>query len=181
MVVTLMIPLRQIYHLEDFITLRHLDNMAKVMLATGWMLTYGYISEVFFAYYSGNLFERAISFNRALGPHAWSYWLLLCCNGLVPQLLWSRSVRTNIPALFIISIFVNVGMWLERYVIIVLSLQRDYLPSAWREYYPTIWDYIHLVGSVGLFLTLLLLFIRILPVISIFELRELVHTTGKEA
>lgn len=177
---TLMIPLRWAYRLEDFITMQHLDNMAKVILVTGWMLSYGYIAEVFFAYYSGNPYERYLTINRAFGPHAWSYWLLLTCNMLVPQLLWSKSVRQSVPALFVISLLVNVGMWLERFVIVVLSLQRDYLPSSWRVYYPTVWDYVHFVGSIGLFFTLLFLFVRVLPVISIFELRELVHKTSEE-
>lgn len=180
MVMTLMIPLRSAYHLEDFVTLQHLDNMAKIILATGWMLTYGYAAEVFFAYYSGSPYERYLTINRALGPHAWSYWLLIACNSLVPQLLWSSRIRRNVAALFVISLFVNVGMWMERFVIIVLSLQRDYLPSSWRVYYPTIWDYVHFLGTLGLFFTLLLIFIRILPVISIFELRELVHKTREE-
>jgi molybdopterin-containing oxidoreductase family membrane subunit len=181
MVMALMIPLRWAYGLEDFITPRHLDNMAKVMLATGWMLSYGYLAEVFFAYYSGSPYERALTVNRALGPHAWTYWALLSCNMLVPQCLWFRAVRHCVPALFLVAVIVNFGMWLERFVIIVLSLQRDYLPSAWRVYSPTVWDYVHLFGSLGLFFTLLLLFIRVLPVISIFELRELVHKTGAEA
>lgn len=180
MVMTLMIPLRWAYHLEDFVTLRHLDNMAKVILATGWMLSYGYLMEIFFAYYSGNTYERYLALNRALGPHAWSYWALLACNLMMPQFFWFQAVRRCVPALFVISLIVNVGMWLERFVIIVLSLQRDYLPSAWRVYTPTIWDYVHFFGSIGLFFTLLFLFIRVLPVISIFELRELVHKTTED-
>jgi Ni/Fe-hydrogenase subunit HybB-like protein len=180
MVMTLMIPLRWAYNLQDFITMRHLENMAKVILATGSMMAYGYIAEVFFAYYSGNEYERYMVINRALGVYAWSYWALIVCNVITPQFLWFQSVRRNIPALFIISLIVNVGMWLERFVIVVISLHRDFLPSAWRVYAPTIWDYLHLVGSIGLFMTLLLLFIRILPVISIFELRELVHKTQEE-
>ena len=178
MVMTLAIPLRQVYGLEDFITLRHLSNMAKVMLATGLMVAYGYLMEVFFAWYSGNPYERYLVVNRAMGPYAWAYWSLIACNVAVPQLLWLRGVRKNVPLLFVISLVVNVGMWLERFVIIVISLHRDYLPSSWEMYYPTIWDFAHFFGSIGLFLTLLLLFIRFLPVISIFELRELVHETG---
>ena len=181
MVMTLMIPLRAIYGLEDFVTHRHLDNMAKVILATGSMMAYGYSSEVFFAYYSGNEYERFVTINRALGPYAWSYWALIACNIVTPQFLWSRRVRQSVPLLFVISLIVNVGMWLERFVIVVISLHRDYLPSAWRMYYPTVWDFTHLVGSIGLFFTLLFLFIRVLPMISIFELRALVHETGEEA
>jgi molybdopterin-containing oxidoreductase family membrane subunit len=178
MVMTLMIPLRSIYGLEDFVTLRHLENMAKVILATGSMMTYGYAAEVFFAYYSGNEYERFVTVNRALGPYAWSYWALLACNVVAPQCFWFQSLRRSVPVLFLISLIVNVGMWLERFVIVVISLHRDFLPSAWRIYTPTVWDYTHLVGSIGLFFTLLFLFIRLLPMISIFELRELVHETG---
>jgi molybdopterin-containing oxidoreductase family membrane subunit len=179
MVMTLSIPLRHIYGLEDFITLRHLDNMAKVMLATGLIVSYGYLMEVFYAYYSGNEYERAVALNRALGPYAWTYWALIVCNFLVPQLFWIRAARRNIPLLFLVALTVNVGMWLERFVIIVVSLHRDYLPSAWRMYYPTVWDFAQFFGSIGLFFTLLFLFLRFLPVISIFELRELVvHGEG---
>jgi Ni/Fe-hydrogenase subunit HybB-like protein len=177
MVMSLMIPLRSIYGLQDFVTMRHLDNMAKVILATGTMMSYGYASELFFAYYSGNEYERYMALNRALGPYAWSYWALIACNVVTPQILWFRRMRRSIPVLFLVSLIVNVGMWLERFVIVVISLSRDFLPSAWRTYYPTVWDFAHLVGSIGLFLTLLFLFIRLLPMISIFELRALVHET----
>jgi Ni/Fe-hydrogenase subunit HybB-like protein len=181
MVMTLMIPLRSIYGLQDFITMRHLDNMAKVILATGSMMFYGYAFEVFFAYYSGNESERYMALNRALGPYAWSYWALIACNVVTPQILWFERMRRSIPVLFLAALIVNVGMWLERFVIVVISLHRDYLPSAWRMYYPTVWDFTHLVGSLGLFLTLLFLFIRILPMISLFELRALVHETEEES
>ena len=177
MVMTLMIPLRWAYGLNDFVTLRHLENMAKVILATGSMMAYGYAAEVFFSYYSGNEYERYVTVNRALGPYAWSYWALIACNVVAPQFLWFDKVRRNVAALFVISLIVNVGMWLERFVIVVISLHRDFLPSSWRIYSPTIWDFAHLVGSIGLFLALLFLFIRLLPMISIFELRELVHKT----
>jgi Ni/Fe-hydrogenase subunit HybB-like protein len=178
MVMTLAIPLRIIYKLEDFITLRHLGNMAKVMLVTSLMVSYGYAMEVFFAWYSGNEFEWYVIVNRAIGPYAFAYWALILCNFLIPQLLWFRAVRRNVSLLFVISIVVNIGMWLERFVILVISLHRDYLPSAWRMYTPTFWDFAQFFGSIGLFLVLLFLFIRFLPVISIFELRELVHETG---
>ncbi|MBS0208346.1 MAG: polysulfide reductase NrfD [Planctomycetes bacterium] len=180
MVMTLAIPLRKFYGLEDFVTLKHLDNMAKVMLATGSILAYGYAAEVFFSYYSGNPYERYVTINRALGPYGWSYGLLVLCNIIVPQLFWFRPARRSVPVLFMVSIVINVGMWLERFVIVVVSLHRDYLPSAWRMYYPTAWDYAFFVGSLGLFFTLLFLFIRVLPMISIFELRELVHETEGE-
>jgi len=181
MVMTLMIPLRSIYGLEDFVTLRHLDNMAKVILATGSMMFYGYSAEIFFAYYSGNEYERFMTVNRMLGPYGWSYWALITCNVVVPQFLWSQRVRRSILALFVISLIVNVGMWLERFIIVIVSLHRDFLPSSWHMYYPTIWDFTHLFGSIGLFFTLLFLFVRILPMISIFELRALVHETDEEA
>jgi Ni/Fe-hydrogenase subunit HybB-like protein len=180
MVMTLAIPLRAVYGLEDFITARHLSNMAKVMLVTGLIVAYGYLMEIFFAYYSGSPAEMALLNNRIRGPYAPAYWALILCNVLIPQLLWFRAVRRNVPLLFVISLIVNVGMWLERFVIIVISLNRDYLPSAWHMYYPTIWDFAQFFGSIGLFLTLLFLFIRLLPVISIFELRELVHETSGE-
>lgn len=175
MVANLMIPLRTIYGLEDFVTIRHLDNIGKVILATGSMMLYGYSMEVFFAFYSANEFEQYMTLNRALGAYAWSYWGIILCNCISPQILWFPQVRRSPVGLFIVALIVNVGMWLERFVIVVISLSRDYLPSSWRMYYPTFWDFMHLFGSLGVFFCLLFLFIRILPVISIAELRELVH------
>jgi Ni/Fe-hydrogenase subunit HybB-like protein len=175
MVLTLAIPLRKVYGLEDFITLRHLRNMGEVMLATGLIVAYGYVMETFMAWYSGNLYEQYMMMNRMFGPYAYMYWVLILFNLLIPQALWIRGVRTNVPALFAIAICVNIGMWLERYVIVVVSLSRDFMPSAWGMYSGTIWDYAVLAGSIGLFLALMFLFIRILPMISIFEMRELVH------
>ena len=180
MVVTLAVPLRWIYGLEDFVTLKHLDNMAKIMLATGSMVGYGYFCEAFYAYYSGSEFERYVMVDRALGGYAWSYWAIICCNALTPQLFWLRSVRRNVIGLFIISLITQTGMWLERFVIVITSLHRDYLPSAWHMYYPTVWDFAELFGSMGLFITLFFLFIRFLPMISIFELREMVSDTSGE-
>jgi molybdopterin-containing oxidoreductase family membrane subunit len=180
MVLTLAIPIRRIFGLEDFITMRHLDNMAKVILATGMIVCYGYAMEAFFAWYSGSPYERYMIMNRMLGPYGWSYWALITCNLLVPQLLWSSAVRRNIAALFAIAIVVNVGMWLERFVIVVTSLHRDYLPSSWGMYYPTVWDWALYLGTIGLFFFLLFLFIRFLPMISIFEMRTLVPATGEE-
>ena len=180
MVMTLAIPLRAVYNLEDFITLRHLSNMAKVMLTTGLIVAYGYLMEVFYGWYSGNEYEWALVMNRFFGPYAPAYWSLILCNVLIPQLLWFRAVRRNVLLLFVISIIINIGMWLERFVIIVVSLHRDFLPSSWEMYYPTVWDFAQFIGSIGLFLTLLFLFIRFLSVISIFELRELVHETSGE-
>jgi len=179
MVLTLAIPLRRVYGLEDFITARHLDNMAKVMLATGLMVAYGYGMEVFFAWYSGNGYEQYMIINRAFGPYAPAYWALIFCNVMTPQLLWSERIRNNAPLLLVIAVVANVGMWLERFVIVVTSLHRDYLPSSWGMYYPTRWDWMLYVGTLGLFCALLFLFIRFLPMISIFEMRELVHSEGE--
>jgi Ni/Fe-hydrogenase subunit HybB-like protein len=175
MVLTIAIPLRKLYGLEDFITMRHLKNMALVMLATGMIVAYGYLMETFFAWYSGDIFEKYMIMNRMFGPYGWMYWLLILFNILIPQALWVSRVRTNTLALFLIAVSVNIGMWLERYVIVVVSLSRDFMPSAWGMYSGTIVDYAVLAGSIGLFVCLLFLFIRVLPMISIFEMRELVH------
>jgi molybdopterin-containing oxidoreductase family membrane subunit len=177
MVLTLAIPLRAAYGLEDFITLRHLQNMAKVMLATGLIVAYGYLMEAFMAWYSGNQFEQYVIVNRAAGPYAVFYWALLLCNIVVPQALWSARVRSNVIALFIIAVIVNVGMWLERFVIVITSLHRDYLPSSWGMYMPTLWDTATFIGTIGLFLALLFLFIRFLPMISIFEMSGMLAET----
>jgi Ni/Fe-hydrogenase subunit HybB-like protein len=180
MVMTLAIPIRKFYNLEDFITMRHLGNMAKVMLATGLIVAYGYMMETFMAFYSGNPFDRFLIINRMTGPYAFFYWMLIACNIVIPQIMWLRSVRNNVAILFVISLIVNVGMWLERFVIVVISLHRDFLPSSWGMYYPTRWDWATYVGTIGLFLTLLFLFIRFLPVISIYEMRSLVEETDEE-
>jgi Ni/Fe-hydrogenase subunit HybB-like protein len=179
MVITLMIPLRKLYGLEPFITMRHFDQMAKVMLAAGLIVLYGYVLELWGAFYSGNPYELALTQNRLFGPYAWSYWGLLLCNGLVPQLLWLPQVRASLPALLVISTFINVGMWLERFVIIVTSLHRDFLPSSWGLYAPTIWDWSMYMGTFGLFFFGMLLFVRFLPMLPMFELRMLKH--GEEA
>ncbi len=181
MVLTLAIPLRKFYHLEDFVTLRHLENMAKVMLATGLVVAYGYIMETVISWYSGNPFERYMAIDRAFGRYAPAYWLLISCNVALPQLLWFRSLRTNVALLFAMSLIVNVGMWTERFVIVVQSLHRDFMPSAWHMFYPTIWDWAVLFGSVGLFGTLFFLFIRFLPMISITEMAHLVDETREPA
>lgn len=181
MVLTLAIPIRKYYGLEDFITIRHLDNSAKVMLATGLMVAHGYLTETFMAWYSDDKFEIYMTLNRMLGPYAFAYWILIFCNVLVPQVLWSKRIRTSPSALFIIALLVNVGMWTERFVIVITSLHRDFLPSSWGMYYPTRWDWMTFIGSFGLFLTLLFLFLRILPAISISEMRELVHKKKEAA
>jgi molybdopterin-containing oxidoreductase family membrane subunit len=180
MVMTLAIPIRKFYHLEDFITMRHLGNMAKVMLATGLIVAYGYMMETFMAFYSGDPFDKFLVLNRMTGPYAFFYWMLIACNIVIPQSLWWSRVRSSVPALFIISLIVNVGMWLERFVIVVISLHRDFLPSSWGMYYPTRWDWATYVGTIGLFLTLLFLFLRFLPMISIYEMRALVGETDEE-
>jgi len=179
MVLTLAIPIRALYGLHDFITLRHLENMGKIMLATGLIVAYGYTVETFMAWYSDNKYEIYMSLNRFTGPYRWSYWALLACNIATPQLLWFRRIRSNVPALFVIALIVNTGMWLERFIIVITSLHRDFMPSSWGMYYPTIWDWATFIGTIGLFLFLMLLFLRFLPMISIFEMRELVHQTNE--
>ncbi len=173
MVLTLAIPLRKAYGLEDFITMRHLDYMARVMIATGMFVAYGYMMEAFFSWYSANTYEAYMMKNRFVGPYASIYWSLLIFNVLIPQALWFDRVRASVPALFVVAMSVNIGMWLERFIIVVTSLHRDFLPSSWGMYYPTVWDWGTFVGTIGLFLTLLFLFIRFLPMISIFEMRTL--------
>jgi Ni/Fe-hydrogenase subunit HybB-like protein len=174
MVLTLVIPLRKFYGLEDFITDRHLRNAGKVMLATGLLVAYGYMCEGFIAWYSANTYERFMMLNRFHGPYAFYYWSLITCNVIVPQLLWIRRVRHSHVMLFVVAMFVNVGMWLERFIIIPISLHRDFLPSSWGMYAPTIFDFTMFFGTIGFFFFLLLLFIRFLPVISIFEMRTMV-------
>jgi Ni/Fe-hydrogenase subunit HybB-like protein len=177
MVLTLAIPIRKYYGLEGYITMRHLNNMAKVMLATGLIVAYGYVFEFFMAFYSGNQYDRFAIINRLHGPYAPFYYALWVCNIFIPQLLWSKKIRENTFILFIISVIVNLGMWLERFVIVVISLHRDFLPSSWRMYYPTRWDWATYLGTLGLFFTLLYLFLRVLPAISMSEMRVLVVET----
>jgi molybdopterin-containing oxidoreductase family membrane subunit len=176
MVLTLAIPIRVMFKVQDFITLRHIETMALVTLVTGMIVVYGYLCEAFFGWYSANEYERFMLKNRVYyGPYAWTYWLLLICNFLVPQILWSKRLRRNIPVVFIVCMFVNVGMWLERFVIIVTSLHRDFVPSSWDMYYPTVWDFMTLAGTIGLFTTLMFLFVRVLPMIAIFEMKTLLQ------
>jgi Ni/Fe-hydrogenase subunit HybB-like protein len=173
MVLMLAIPLRMIYHLEDFITEDHLNVMGKVLLATSFLTSYGYFSEQFISWYGGETVERYIYTNRLIGfgQYAVLSWVLFFCNVVAPQVLWFRRVRRSQVWLFGISLLVLVGMWLERYVIILTSLHRDYLPSSWGMFKPTVWDFLTFFGSIGLFLFLFLLFIRLLPMISISEMR----------
>ena len=173
MVLTLMIPMRMIYGLEDFINERHLNNMAKVMLASGMIVAYGYFMEQLIAWYSASTYEGFMMQNRMHGPYNNFYWALIFCNLIVPQLLWVRYFRTNMFWLFFVCQFINVGMWLERFIIVVTSLHRDFMPSSWDMFHPTIWDIALYVGTIGLFIVLFFLFIRGLPMISLHELRTL--------
>lgn len=181
MVLTLAIPLRAAFRLHDVITLRHLNSMSKVMLTTGLIVAYGYLMEMFTAFYSGELPHARSATYRLAGDAAPFYWALVFCNVVVGQALWFRRVRTGPILLLIVSIFINIGMWLERFDIVVSGLERDYLPSAFGHYVPTIWDIALLVGSLGIFGTLMFLFIRLVPMISIFELRELLHAPAQHA
>lgn len=176
MVLLLAIPLRRAFGLENLITMRHLDNSAKLMLATGMVVVYGYAVELFDAWYSGVEFERYMAYNRVLGAdHWWAFWLLIFCNFVAIQPLWLRSVRQSPWALFLISVIVSIGMWLERFVIVAITLTKDFLPSSWGDYVSTPWDWSLYVGSFGLFGTLFFLFIRLLPSIATTEMKELAH------
>jgi Ni/Fe-hydrogenase subunit HybB-like protein len=173
MVLMLSIPIRKFYGLEDFITERHLQNSAKVMLATGLIVAYGYGIEAFMGWYSGNRYDSFLLWNRLHGPYSFFYYLLLTCNIFVPQVLWIKKLRSSPAWLFLISGVILVGMWLERFIIVVVSLQRDFLTSSWGMYYPTLWDLMTFVGTIGFFLACMFLFLRLLPSISIFEMRTL--------
>jgi Ni/Fe-hydrogenase subunit HybB-like protein len=171
MVVTLLVPARKIFGLENLVTIRHLDNMNKIILATGSMVGYAYAIEFFMAWYSGNPYEWFAAANRAAGPYAPLYWLMVFCNVAVPQLFWFKRWRTTPALMIIVAVLVNVGMWLERFVIIVVSLSRDFLPSSWAMYYPTWVDISMLIGSFGLFFTFFLLFVRFLPMVAMAEVK----------
>jgi Ni/Fe-hydrogenase subunit HybB-like protein len=173
MVLTLAIPIRAYYGLEDFITMRHIQSMAKVMLATGLIVAYGYSVEAFMGWYSANQYETFMISNRMFGNYWYMYWFLILCNGLTPQLLWFKRVRTNIGLLFVIALIVNTGMWLERFVIVVTSLSREFLPSSWSMYAGTKWDWMTYIGTLGLFTWLMFLFLRFVPMISMFEMRTI--------
>ncbi|HPF36336.1 MAG TPA: polysulfide reductase NrfD [Candidatus Krumholzibacteria bacterium] len=177
MVATCLIPARKIFSLQHFITLYHLETMAKIMLATGTMVGYAYATEFFIAWYGGNPAEQFAFINRMFGPYAWAYWIMVSCNVISPQLFWFKKVRTSVPAIFVITIFINIGMWFERFVITVTSLSRDFLPSAWDYYQPTIVDILTFVGSFGLFFTLVLLFVRFLPMVAMAEVKTVMPQT----
>jgi molybdopterin-containing oxidoreductase family membrane subunit len=175
MALTIAIPLRAVFGLHDFITARHLNNIAKLMLLCGLLVAYSYAMETFMAFYSGDRYAIFMVKNRMAGPYAPIYWLVILCNVVIAQALWSARVRANVLLLFAIAVVINIGMWLERFMIIVTSLHRDFLPSAWGMFYPTFWDLATLAGSIGAFALLFLLFVRFLPAISISEMRRLVR------
>nr|WP_210416301.1 NrfD/PsrC family molybdoenzyme membrane anchor subunit [Leptospira idonii] len=170
MVVTLMVIAREVFNLKDYITMKHLDNMNKIMMVTGLIVGLAYGTEFFIAWYSGNEYEGFAFWNRAFGPYGWAYFIMISCNVLSPQVFWFRKLRYNIPVMFIASLVVNVGMWFERFVI-MMTLNRDFLPSSWAMYTPTLFDYAMLIGTFGIFFTLFLLWCRIMPVIAIAEVK----------
>jgi molybdopterin-containing oxidoreductase family membrane subunit len=171
MVVTLMVITRELFGMKNIMTLHHLECMNKIILATGMMVGYAYGMEFFMAWYSGYEYESFAFINRATGPYAWAYWIMISCNVISPQLFWFKKLRTSIPVMFVVSIFVNIGMWFERFVITVTSLHRDFLPSSWGYYTPTWVDIATFVGSFGLFFTLFLLFLKFLPMVAIAEVK----------
>jgi molybdopterin-containing oxidoreductase family membrane subunit len=171
MVVTLMVICRSVFGMQEIITHKHFDNMAKIILVTGTMVGYAYGMEFFIAWYSGNPYESFAFINRAFGPYAWAYWIMISCNVITPQIFWFKWARNNMVVLFIASIFVNIGMWFERFVIVVSSLHRDFLPAAWDYYTPTFWDAAAFAGSFGLFFTMFCLFVRFLPMVAMAEVK----------
>jgi Ni/Fe-hydrogenase subunit HybB-like protein len=171
MVLTLLVPLRKLLKLEDIITVRHVELMCKVTLATGSIVGYAYGMEFFIAWYSANPYEQFAFLNRAFGPYAWAYWIMLTCNVVTPQLFWFKKVRTSMWLVFVLSIFVNIGMWFERFVIVVISLHRDFIPANWGYFRPTWVDILTYLGTFGLFFTFFLLFLRFVPIIAITEVK----------
>jgi molybdopterin-containing oxidoreductase family membrane subunit len=181
MVLILGSPLRRFYNLGEYITARHLDNLAKLLLAAGLFVDYSYLSEVFGAFYGGDPHEVALTLQRFGGAYAWVYWSTIACNVVAIQALWSRRVRATPAALFVIAMLVLLGMWLERFMLIVSSLYRDFLPSSWGMFYPSLWDFVFLLGSIGLFFLFFLLFLRWLPMLSMYELRRQHAITRRSA
>lgn len=178
MVVTLMVIAREVFNLKDYITMKHLENMNKVIMVTGLIVGLAYSTEFFMAWYSGNEYEGFAFVNRAFGPYGWAYFIMFSCNVFSPQVFWWKKLRTNIPVMFIISIIVNIGMWFERYVI-VMTTHADFLPSSWDMYIPTVYDFMMLIGTFGIFFTLFLLFCRIMPVIAVAEVKTVMpHKNG---
>jgi molybdopterin-containing oxidoreductase family membrane subunit len=174
MVLTIMVPARQFFGLKDMITVNHLDVMNKIILLTGSIVGYAYAMEFFIAWYSGVPYERFAFVNRAFGPYAWAYWTMVSCNVISPQIFWFKKFRRSIPVMMVVAVFVNIGMWFERFVITVTSLSRDYLPSSWGYFRPTAVDVLTFLGSFGLFFTLFLLFCRFLPMVSMTEVKTVV-------
>jgi len=172
MVLTLLVIMREVFGLKAYITLDHLERMNKVILATGMMVGYAYSTEFFIAWYSGAQFEQYVFINRAFGPYWWAYWIMFSCNVFIPQIFWWRKMRRNIAVMFAVSLYVNIGMWFERYVIVVTSLHRDFLPSSWGMYFPTWYDWGWTFGSFGVFFSLFLLFVRFLPSIAMAEVKS---------
>ncbi|HET6921821.1 MAG TPA: NrfD/PsrC family molybdoenzyme membrane anchor subunit [Anaeromyxobacteraceae bacterium] len=181
MVMTLMIPARKYLGFEHVVTERHLETMNKVMLVTGMMVSYGYLMEHFIAWYSGNPYEKFVILNRATGPYRWVYFAMIFCNVLVPQTFWWKRARTSLPWMFAAALLVNVGMWTERFIIIVTSLHRDYLPSSWGMYLPTWVDWSIFLGTLSFFSLLFLLFLRFVPAVAVTEVKELRHELAHEA
>ncbi|EQA38758.1 polysulfide reductase NrfD [Leptospira inadai serovar Lyme str. 10] len=178
MVVTLMVIAREVFNLKDYITMKHLENMNKVIMVTGLIVGLAYSTEFFMAWYSGNEYEGFAFVNRAFGPYGWAYFIMFSCNVFAPQVFWWKKLRTSIPVMFVISIIVNIGMWFERFVI-VMTLHRDFLPSSWDVYIPTVYDFMMLLGTFGIFFTLFLLFCRLLPVIAVAEIKTVMpHKDG---
>ncbi len=180
MVLTLMIIARKVMTLENYITINHIDKMCKLMLGMGCVVGLAYGTEFLIAFYSGNAYEQFVFMNRAMGPFNWAYWTMVSCNVLIPQLLWFRAIRHSVPAVFVLAIFINIGMWFERFVIIVTSIHRDFLPSSWASYTPTWIEIATFVGSFGLFFTCFLIFCRILPVIAIAEVKDAAHLKKRQ-
>ncbi len=180
MVMLFLIPIRSMYDLKDYITMKHLDWMAKITLTTGMIVFYGYIMEVFYGWFSGNIYEQYMIMNRFRGPYAPFYWSLILCNGVFPMVLWWPKVRQNLRALWIVSMIVSIGMWLERFVIIPASLHRDFMPSAWGLYTPSVGDWGMYIGTIGMFTFMMFLFIRFLPIISIAEVKDMLYRAKHE-
>jgi len=176
MVLTLLIIMRELFNFKDYITEKHLENMAKITMLTGSLVGLAYGTEFFIAWYSGSPFEVFAFINRAFGPYWWAYWIMMSCNVITPQLFWFKKIRTNPVALWIISIFVNIGMWFERYVIVVTSLHRDFLPSSWGMFFPSVVDYLIMIGSFGMFFTFFLLFVRLFPAIAMAEVKTVIKS-----
>lgn len=181
MVLTLMLIARKVLHLEDYITIGHIESMNKVIILTGSIVGIAYITELFTAWYSGNIYEQYAFQNRALGPYWWAYFIMMTCNVVSPQLMWIKKLRRNVVFTFILSIVINIGMWFERFVIIVTSLSRDFLPSSWSYYVPTVVEVGIFIGTLGIFFTLFLLFARVFPVIAMAEVKAIWRTASNQA